>query len=195
MIKAVAIATSTGGPAALQQVIPRLPANFPAAVFIVQHMPAGFTKGLADRLNDSSALEVREAVDGDVARAGLVLVAPAGRQMWVTRRRDEVEVRVNVQGPLPSLYRPSADVLFKSVAEVYGAAALAVVLTGMGKDGLVGLRAVKEHGGAVLAQDEATSVVFGMPRAAIEAGLVDAVLPLQEIAKAISARVLKPEHG
>lgn len=192
MIRAVAIATSTGGPAALQRIVPHLPADFPATVLVVQHMPAGFTRGLAKRLDELAALRVREGVDGEMVEPGTVLIAPAGRQMWLVARGDRAQVRVAAEGPMASNYRPSADVMLASVAEVYGAAALAVILTGMGRDGLVGLRAIKARGGAVIAQNEASSVVFGMPKAAIEAGLVDAVLPLEDIPAAIIARVLKP---
>jgi len=191
LIEAVAIAASAGGPAALHQVIPRLPDSFPAAVLVVQHMPPGFTRALAQRLDQVSRLPVREAQDLDPVLAGKVLIAPAGRQMWVERRGEGARVRVAQKGPVASLHRPSADVLFASVAAVYGPRALAVVLTGMGRDGLEGLKKIKQEGGRVLAQDQATSAIFGMPRAAIGAGLVDEVLPLPEIAEAIVSLVIK----
>ncbi|MCR4419869.1 MAG: CheB methylesterase domain-containing protein [Clostridia bacterium] len=191
MIRAVAIAASTGGPTALQKIVPRLPAGFPAAVFVVQHMPPGFTHGLAVRLGELGELPVREAVDGEPVLPGQVLVAPAGRQTWVVRSEGDVKVRVGEAGPVPGAFRPSADVLFYSLAEAYGQEVLAVVLTGMGKDGLKGLARVKEKGGLILAQDEASSVVFGMPRVAIEAGLADLVMGLEEMAAAIVSLVLK----
>ncbi|MGB9919123.1 MAG: CheB methylesterase domain-containing protein [Moorellales bacterium] len=191
MIRVVGIAASTGGPAALQKIIPRLPAGFPAAVLVVQHMPAGFTRSLAERLASLSALPVREASEGERVAGGEVLVAPAARQMWVVREEGGVKVRLGEEGPLKSIYRPSADVLFTSLAEVYGPEVLAVVLTGMGKDGLVGLARVKEKGGQVLAQDRSSSVVYGMSRAAVDAGLADAVVALEEMAAVIVSRVLK----
>ncbi|MGB9885463.1 MAG: CheB methylesterase domain-containing protein [Moorellales bacterium] len=191
MIRVVGIAASTGGPAALQKIIPRLPAGFPAAVLVVQHMPAGFTRSLAERLASLSALPVREASEGERVAGGEVLVAPAARQMWVVREEGGVKVRLGEEGPLKSIYRPSADVLFTSLAEVYGPEVLAVVLTGMGKDGLVGLARVKEKGGQVLVQDRSSSVVYGMPRAAVDAGLADAVVALEEMAAVIVSRVLK----
>ncbi|BCV20772.1 protein-glutamate methylesterase/protein-glutamine glutaminase [Moorella sp. Hama-1] len=185
----VAIGTSTGGPAALRQVLAALPGDLPAGVVIAQHMPPGFTGPLARRLNELSPLEVREAKEGDVVRAGLALIAPAGRQMFLERRAGTVQVRLADDAGFATLFKPSADALFLSVARAYGPRSLAVILTGMGNDGLQGLRAIKDHGGLVIAQDEGTSVVYGMPRAAVEAGLADRVLPLEAIAPAIVALV------
>lgn len=188
-IEVVAIGTSTGGPAALRQVLAALPGDLPAGVVIAQHMPPGFTGPLARRLNELSPLEVREAKEGDVVRAGLALIAPAGRQMFLERRAGTVQVRLADDAGFATLFKPSADALFLSVARAYGPRSLAVILTGMGNDGLQGLRAIKDHGGLVIAQDEGTSVVYGMPRAAVEAGLADRVLPLEAIAPAIVAMV------
>lgn len=181
----LAIGTSTGGPMALSRIVPRLPARFPIPIVIVQHMPRGFTRPLADRLNASSALEVVEASAGMVLRGGTAIVAPAGEQLTLRRCGGEVEV---ILGPDDgrSLHVPSVDVMTASVAEVFRSATLAVILTGMGQDGVVGLRRVKDLGGFVLGQDAATSVVYGMPRAAAQAGLVDRVLPLDEIPPAIA---------
>ena len=182
----VAIGTSTGGPVALSHVVPALPAEFPVPIVIVQHMPPGFTRPLADRLNLSSSLTVVEGAEGMVLRKGLTIIAPAGRQLVLRRAygSDDVEVQLR-EDREQSLHVPSVDVMTGSVAEIYGAATLAAVLTGMGQDGVVGLRKVKDRGGFVIAQDAATSVVYGMPRAAAQAGLVDRVLPLDQIAAAL----------
>lgn len=184
--KCVAIGTSTGGPVALSQIVPALPQNFPAPIVIVQHMPPGFTRPLADRLNASSRISVKEAEDGMVLHAGHAIIAPAGKQLRLRRAygSDDVEVALSADSG-NSLHVPSVDVMTASVAEMFGAATLAAILTGMGQDGVVGLRAVKERGGFVLGQDAATSVVYGMPRAAAQAGLVDRVLALDEIASTL----------
>ncbi|MDN5326571.1 MAG: two-component system, chemotaxis family, protein-glutamate methylesterase/glutaminase [Moorella sp. (in: firmicutes)] len=188
-IEVVAIGTSTGGPAALRQVLTALPGNLPAGIVIVQHMPAGFTGPLARRLDELAALEVREAAAGDILRPGLALLAPAGRQMLLERHGGAVQVHLAAEAGITTLFKPSVDALFLTVAREYGPRSLGVILTGMGNDGLRGLRAIKEQGGTVIAQDEATSVVYGMPRAAVEAGLADLVLPLEDIAPAIVALV------
>lgn len=182
----VAIGTSTGGPVALSRIIPLLPKAFPTPIVIVQHMPPGFTRPLADRLNQSSNLAVIEGADGVVLRAGQAIIAPAGRQLTIRRSygSDDVEVVLRDDDG-HSLHVPSVDVMTASVAEVYGAATLAAILTGMGQDGVVGLRKVKDRGGFVIGQDAATSVVYGMPRAAAQAGLVDRVLPLDRVAAAL----------
>lgn len=182
----VAIGTSTGGPVALSRIIPALPKEFPVPIVIVQHMPPGFTRPLADRLNASSRITVAEGSDGMVLRKGHAVIAPAGRQLILRRAygSDDVEVAlVNDDGR--SLHVPSVDVMTASVAQTYGAATLAVILTGMGQDGVTGLRKVKDAGGFVVGQDAATSVVYGMPRAAAQAGLVDRVLPLDAVASAL----------
>ncbi|MDN5346727.1 MAG: two-component system, chemotaxis family, protein-glutamate methylesterase/glutaminase [Clostridia bacterium] len=188
-VEIVGIGTSTGGPSALQRVLTGLPGNLPAGVVIVQHMPPGFTGPLARRLNELSALEVREAGEGDVVRPGLALIAPAGRQMLLERRAGRVEVRLADEGGVPTPFKPSVDVLFLSVAREYGAGSLGVILTGMGNDGVRGLKAIKGRGGQVLAQDEASSIVYGMPRAAVEAGVVDKIVPLSQMASEIVAAV------
>jgi two-component system chemotaxis response regulator CheB len=182
----VAIGTSTGGPVALSRIVPQLPASFTTPIVIVQHMPPGFTRPLADRLNQSSKISVVEGADGMVLRAGQAIIAPAGRQLLLRRSYggDEVEVHLRVDEG-HSLHVPSVDVMTASVADVYGASTLAAILTGMGQDGVAGLRKVKDAGGFVIGQDAATSVVYGMPRAAAQAGLVDRVLPLDQIAPAL----------
>lgn len=183
LFECVAIGTSTGGPVALSRIVPSLPAAFPVPIVIVQHMPLGFTRPLADRLNQSSNLSVVEGAEGMLLRKGQVIIAPAGRQLVLRRAygSDGVEVQLRPDEG-HSLHVPSVDVMTASVADVYGAATLAAILTGMGQDGVVGLRKVKDRGGFVIGQDAATSVVYGMPRAAAQAGLVDRVLPLDQIA-------------
>jgi len=183
-VEAVVIATSTGGPPALQAIVPRLPASLQAAVLIVQHMPMGFTRSLAERLALRSALPVREAQDGEPVNHGQVLIAPAGLHMKLRRRGDKVKVWLDEE-PKNALHRPSADVLMASAAKIYGPRALGVILTGMGSDGVAGLRAIREAGGPALAESEETCVIYGMPKAAIEAGVVDKSVPLHRIADEI----------
>lgn len=177
----VAIGVSTGGPNALADIIPKLPADFPVPIVIVQHMPPMFTKFLADRLNAQSTLEVREAAGAEVLTPGTVLIAPGDHHM-VLRRQGTRIVTVLNQDPPENSCRPAVDPLFRSVQAVYRQHVLAVVLTGMGQDGLHGCEAIKQGGGVVLAQDEATSVVWGMPGFVARAGLADRVLPLSQIA-------------
>jgi two-component system chemotaxis response regulator CheB len=183
----IVIATSTGGPPALQAIVPRLPKALPSAVIVVQHMPPGFTRSLAERLDARSGLRVREA-EQDQVEPGSVLVAPAGIHMRVRRRGQLVKVELDEE-PRSALHRPSADVLMASVARVYGSRALGVVLTGMGSDGVEGLRAIRTAGGRSLAESEETCVIYGMPKAAVEAGVVERSVPLHDMAEAILAAV------
>jgi two-component system, chemotaxis family, protein-glutamate methylesterase/glutaminase len=183
----VIIASSTGGPRALAQVVPRLPSPLGAGVLIVQHMPPGFTASLAERLNQSSALTVREAKATDEIRPDTALVAPAGWHLEVTAPG---RVRRSSDPPIGAL-RPRADVTYASAAKHYGGRILCVVLTGMGNDGEAGIREVKRRGGVVLAEDESTCVVYGMPRAVVDAGLSDATFPLDAMAIAISESVAR----
>ena len=176
----VAIGTSTGGPVALSHVVPMLPANFPLPLLIVQHMPMGFTRPLADRLNALSKLAVHEALNGMILEAGTALVVPSGKQVELRRRGADTEVRL-VDDDGHSLHVPSVDHMTAQVAQAYGPSAIGVILTGMGQDGVRGLRKLKERGGYVLGQDEATCVVYGMPRAAAKEGLVDREAPLDDI--------------
>lgn len=178
---AVLIGTSTGGPQALRQLIPALPASFPVPVIVAQHMPRGFTGPLADRLNELSPLEVREAADGDVLAPGLVLVAPAGRQTVLQRHGSQVQVSLEDKAPFATPFRPSVDLLFLTGVEAYGASLAGVVMTGMGRDGLEGVRAIKKAGGIAVAEAEETCVVYGMPREVIEAGLADYTSPLSRL--------------
>ncbi|MDE3075575.1 MAG: chemotaxis response regulator protein-glutamate methylesterase [Chloroflexota bacterium] len=181
----VAIGTSTGGPKALNDVLPRLPRNLPAPVLVVQHMPPGFTRALAQRLNDLSQIAVREAAAGDQLEPGVALVAPGDFHMTVSSGR----IALNQDPPVHNV-RPAVDVLLSSLAKTYGRETVGVVLTGMGTDGAEGALAIKRMGGRVIAQDEATSVVYGMPRSVVDAGAADVVAPLgrvaDEIVKALS---------
>ncbi len=182
-VATVATGTSTGGPTALQAIIPRLPENLAAAILVVQHMPVGFTRSLAERLNARSLVSVHEAEDGEVITAGKVYIAPAGKHMKVRRRGTE---RIWLDDePRSALHRPSVDALMSSVAHAYGARAMGVVLTGMGSDGVEGLRAIQGAGGVTLAESEETCVIYGMPKAAVEAGVVHKSVPLGRMADEI----------
>jgi two-component system chemotaxis response regulator CheB len=189
-IDAVAIGVSTGGPNALAALLPQLPEDFPVPVVIVQHMPPLFTKFLADRLNGQCALTVREGVPGAKVEPGTVWIAPGDWHMIVERAGTSVVLRTH-RGQQENSCRPAVDVLFRSVASVYGAHTLAIVLTGMGQDGLRGAEEIRERGGHVLAQDEASSVVWGMPGFVTNAGLADRVLPLDQIALEIIRRTTR----
>jgi len=181
----VLIGVSTGGPAALSRVLPALPANLGAPVFIVQHMPALFTRPLAASLAAKSALRVKEAEDGETAQTNCAYIAPGGRQMKLLRSaRGEAIVRIT-DDPPENNCRPAVDYLFRSVALEFPGRAVAAILTGMGNDGTAGLKMLKRGGCQSIAQDEASCVVFGMPREAILAGVVDTVAPLDSIAAAI----------
>jgi two-component system, chemotaxis family, protein-glutamate methylesterase/glutaminase len=184
----VVIGTSTGGPAALQAVIPRLPASLAAPILVVQHMPLGFTRSLAERLDQKSALVVREARDGEPPQPGRVLVAPAGRHLKLRRVNGEARLWLDYE-PLDALHRPSVDVLMQTAARVYGPGVLGIVLTGMGSDGVEGLRAIRAAGGRTLAQSEDSCVIFGMPKAALEAGVVHRAVPLERVPDEILAAV------
>ncbi len=175
--KVVVIGASTGGPAALTFLLPSLPANLGAGVLIVQHMPAGFTKALADRLNAVSQMEVREAQAGEPVIEGAVLIAPGSYHMLVGSSR---KIGLSLDPPVHSV-RPSVDVLMSSVAAVYGRSAVGVVLTGMGHDGTAGAAEIKAAGGQVIVQDAASSVIAGMPESVIQSGTADAVVPLHDM--------------
>ncbi|VVO20527.1 protein-glutamate methylesterase/protein-glutamine glutaminase [Pseudomonas fluorescens] len=177
--KLVAIGTSTGGPVALQRVLTLLPANFPAPIVLIQHMPAAFTKAFAERLDKLCRIHVKEAEDGDILRPGLALLAPGGKQMMIDGR-GAVKI---LPGDERLNYRPCVDITFGSAARSYGDKVLAVVLTGMGADGREGARLLKQSGSSIWAQDEASCVIYGMPMAIVKAELADAVYGLDEIGR------------
>lgn len=183
----VAIGISTGGPEALNRMLPKLPADLAAPVLIVQHMPPIFTQSLAEELNRRCALEVREAKDGDWIRPGVALIAPGGRQMKLAQEEDGYVIRLT-DDPPECACRPSVDYLFRSISQLCPESALAVIMTGMGTDGTLGIRLLKRKGAAVIAQNKESCVVFGMPAIAVNEGLADEVLPLEEIASHITAR-------
>jgi two-component system chemotaxis response regulator CheB len=177
--KLVAIGTSTGGPVALQRVLTQLPANFPAPIVLIQHMPAAFTKAFAERLDKLCRISVKEAEDGDILRPGLALLAPGGKQMMVDGR-GAVKI---LPGDERLNYKPCVDITFGSAAKSYGDKVLAVVLTGMGADGREGARLLKQGGSHIWAQDEASCVIYGMPMAIVKADLADAVYSLDDIGR------------
>jgi two-component system chemotaxis response regulator CheB len=187
---------STGGPAALEVLLPSLPESFPLPVLIVQHMPELFTKLIAERLNSRCRLRVREAAEGEAVCSGTIFIARGNWHMEVlAASRSGLPPTLHLtQGPLENHCRPAVDVLFRSVAAVYGAGALALVLTGMGSDGMLGCRTIRESGGGVLAQDQASSTIWGMPGAVANAGLAHKVLPLAEIASEI-IRIVNRTHS
>ncbi len=181
---AVAIAASTGGPSALREVLAKIPGDVPAAFLIVQHMPPFFTKVLAEHLDARSELKVKEAENGELVMPGVAYIAPGGYHMEVIKVGKIVRIRLN-KGPKINNVRPSADPLMISVAKAFGANSIGVVLTGMGSDGAIGMRAIKEAGGRTIVQDEETCVVPGMPLAALKLGVVDKVLPIWDIGDAV----------
>jgi two-component system, chemotaxis family, protein-glutamate methylesterase/glutaminase len=187
----IAIGASTGGTEAIARMLAQLPAEVPP-ILITQHIPPMFSRTFAERLDKSCKMEVREGVDGDVPRPGLALVAPGGFHMLLERAGTGFRIKIK-EGPLVCYQRPSVDVLFTSVAMVAGATAVGVMLTGMGNDGAQGMKRMKDQGCYNIAQDEASCVIFGMPREAIRAGAVDQTLPLDRIAAALMNACAK-EH-
>jgi two-component system, chemotaxis family, protein-glutamate methylesterase/glutaminase len=179
-IRQVVIGSSTGGPPALQAILVAIRQPLPIGIAIAQHMPPGFTKAFADRLNKSCAMEIREARSGDLMLPGTVLIAPGGKNLLLEKRGDGIVAQV-VDPPTDQRYVPSADLLFASASKVCGSQLLGVVLTGMGNDGARGVISIKEHGGQAIAEAEETSVVFGMPKEAIATGCVDRVVPLPQM--------------
>lgn len=178
----ITIGVSTGGPKALQKVIPLLPRELPAPVLVVQHMPPMFTGPFAERLNDLSQLRVKEAANGDCVEPGMVYIARGGMHMRV-HRCHAIDVRIELSlHPDTALYRPSVNVMILSAVEAYGGRCLGVIMTGMGNDGTEGIRAIKEHGGKSLVQDEESCIVYGMPKSVADAGLADKIVPLHQLA-------------
>lgn len=187
-IELVVIGTSTGGPAALQTIFKSLGGSFSKPIIIVQHMPGSFTKAFAERLNGLSALNVKEAADGDVLQSGHVYVAPGGMQLMVEKRGSGV-IRIHESDERLN-YRPSVDIAFASAAKHYGNKALGIVLTGMGADGCEGAKLLKQVGGHIWAQDEASSVIFGMPAAIIKNNLQDEILALDQVSRRLTEAII-----
>jgi len=182
----VVLGISTGGPQGLRQVIPRLPADFPVPIAMVLHMPVGYTEMYARRLDEISALEVVEVGEGEILRPGVVWLAPAGRHLTFVRHQGE-EVRAHLDfRPQDTQHRPAVDVLFTSAAEVFGPRVLGVVMTGMGNDGLLGAAHIKAQGGRIVTEAESSCVVYGMPRAIVDASLSDRSVTLDQMADAIT---------
>ena len=181
----VVLGISTGGPQALRRMMPLLPKDFPVPFAIVLHMPVGYTALYAEKLNEICAVQIKEAAEGDVLRPGLVLLAQAGRHLTFRRLSNgQVVAQLSIH-PMDKLHRPSVDVLFESAATVFGARALAVVMTGMGDDGKEGCAWIKAQGGTVITESENSCIIYGMPRSVAEAGLSDVAVPLEEMAMAI----------
>ncbi|HEX2778609.1 MAG TPA: chemotaxis response regulator protein-glutamate methylesterase [Gemmatimonadaceae bacterium] len=191
--RAIAIASSTGGPRALAEVVPALPADLDAAVLVVQHMPKGFTRSLAQRLDALSAMHVSEAQHGELVEPNRAYVAPGGLHMRVVRDGERVTIALD-DSPTIHGVRPAADPLFRSVATAYGADCVGAVLTGMGRDGAQGLRAIRDVGGRGIVQDEATSTIYGMPQAALTVAGAERVLPLGKVAAGIAELLGKPQR-
>lgn len=183
---AIAIGISTGGPLSLQKVVPTLSGKINVPIFIVQHMPPHFTKSLADRLNSLSELEVKEAENGDIIKGGHVYIAPGGYHLFVKNGNSHSTVIKISETPADTLHRPSVDVMLDSVVDYYGKKVLGIIMTGMGKDGLLGITKLKNLGGTCIAQNEESCVVYGMPKAVVDAGFADAVLSLEEIPKLLN---------
>ncbi|HAD81947.1 MAG: hypothetical protein A2509_06550 [Candidatus Edwardsbacteria bacterium RIFOXYD12_FULL_50_11] len=182
IMRTLAIGSSTGGTRALAEILPKLPREINAALLLVQHMPVGFTKSLAERLDNRSKIRIREAQEGDVLERGLALLAPAGYHMELSPSGDRITLN---QDPPRFGVRPSVDVMMESVALYSPAETVGVILTGMGHDGANGVAGMKKRGGHIIAEDRSTCVVYGMPKAAVETGAVDEVLPLDQIPGAI----------
>lgn len=184
--KIVCIGTSTGGPRALQQVITRLPKDIKAPIFVVQHMPAGFTNSLANRLNSLSSVVVKEAEDGETARNGTVYIAPGGNHMLILEEGNQLKIKIDREIPPRNGHRPSVDVMFESISQVKNYEKIAVIMTGMGSDGSQGLIQMKKNGTVkAIAESMETSIVYGMPKAAVATNLVDEVQDVDKIAETI----------
>lgn len=186
-INYVGIGASTGGPVALQEVLSRIPVNFPYGIIVGIHMPKAFTGPYADRLNAKCSMNIREAVDGDVLKPGLALIAPGGMHTTLVRQGMNIVVKTKPTSDYPQyVYIPSVDLLMSSMAEATNGSMLGVILTGMGNDGFKGMQLLKQKGGLTIAQDEATSTIYGMPKACVDGGVADEVLPLGQIGFEIS---------
>ncbi|RMF58562.1 MAG: chemotaxis-specific protein-glutamate methyltransferase CheB [Calditrichaeota bacterium] len=186
--KLVIIGLSTGGPFSLQKVMKQIPENFPLPILIIQHMPARFTRSLAERLNSMSPITIVEAEEGMALHNGTAYIAPGGKHLYLQEGQHSPVIHLS-EHPKNSPYTPSVDITMQSAHQLYGGNILGVIMTGMGKDGLEGCRLIKKDGGKIIAQDEESSIMFGMPKAVIEAGLADAILSLEQIAQGILTAV------
>jgi len=186
-IQYVGIGASTGGPVALQEVLSRIPVNFPFGIMVGIHMPKAFTGPYAERLNAKCSMTIREAVDGDILKPGLALVAPGGMHATLVKQGTHIVVHTKPISDYPNyVYIPSIDLMLSTMAEATGGAMLGVILTGMGSDGFKGMQLLKQKNGVTIAQDEATSTIYGMPKACVDGGVADEVLPLGQIGFEIS---------
>jgi len=176
----IAIGASTGGPGAVQDIITKLPSNLPCPVLVAQHMPAGFTRSFAERLDSLSQVKVKEAQHGESIVDTTVYIAPGNYNMSLVKRAAKVTIDINDKNSV-SPYKPSVDILISSVAGIYGKKALGIILTGMGNDGLLGMRELKKRQGFIIAQDEETSIIYGMPKAVIDDSIADIISPLPKI--------------
>lgn len=192
--QAVVLGASTGGPSALKKVLPRLPDRLSVPVFVAQHMPPQYTKSLAVRLNDVSVLQVVEAEEGMIAKPGIVVLGAGGQQMRVVKQGNSFQVQLTDDPPENGV-RPAVDYLLRSVTQATNGNALAVIMTGMGRDGLESCRQLKQQGGHVMAQNQADCVVYGMPKAVVEAGLAERILPLGKIAPAIVRHIKRSQRS
>jgi two-component system chemotaxis response regulator CheB len=192
--KLVVLGTSTGGPKALQEILPELPGDLPVGILVVQHMPPGFTEAFAKRLNGICKLKVREAQHGDTVEAGTVYIAPAGQHTTVSNRAHQRLISLS-DLPSETMHKPSVDVTMLSVAGVFGEYALGIILTGMGSDGLEGMTAIRNAGGMTIGQDEASCAVYGMPRVCADKGILQKVVPLSQVpAQILSALQYQPSQ-
>ncbi|MBS4024784.1 MAG: chemotaxis protein CheB [Clostridia bacterium] len=184
--KILLIGTSTGGPKALQEVLPLLPENFPAPILIVQHMPPGFTKSLANRLNSLAAVLVKEAEDGEVLQKGVAYIAPGDFHLTIAKHHNNYLAVKLTKDPVVNGHRPSVNVMMESVCYNYNGKIIGVIMTGMGSDGTEGMKLIKGKNGITIAEAESTCIVFGMPKAAIQANCIDLTVPLHDIADIIT---------
>jgi two-component system, chemotaxis family, protein-glutamate methylesterase/glutaminase len=189
--KCLAIGTSTGGPVALQKILIELPADFPLPIVMVQHMPAAFTKAFASRLNDLCKIQVKEAEHGDVLKAGTAYLAPGGQQMVIEGRATHGQIKISAAEMYPhAAYKPSVDLTFESLASVYGGDVLGIILTGMGADGREGCKVLKDRGARIWAQDEKSSVVYGMPQAVTVANIAEHNFDIAQMASQIKSEIV-----
>jgi two-component system chemotaxis response regulator CheB len=191
----VALGTSTGGPKALQQILPLLPRDLSVGVLVVQHMPIGFTGPFANRLDQLCQMGVKEATHDQTIEAGVVYIAPAGQHLTLLRRSSAKVVTRLSASPENTLHRPSVDVMMLSVADVFGASAMGIIMTGMGADGVQGMKAIEKAGGLTVGQDESSCIIYGMPRSCAEAGVLQRVVPLMQIPGEILQATRHHEHA